>query len=99
MRIAVLQSFLPSRSQGGVGHFTDQLANQLVARGHQVTVHSLDPAPVGAAYEVVQPGPDVRLVRGRLGDARLRVVSAAARSKARRRYRRCSLVYYEQGPE
>ena len=67
MRIAVLQSFLPSRSQGGVGHFTDQLANQLMERGHQVTVYSLDPAPAGAAYEVVQPGLDVRLVRGRLG--------------------------------
>jgi hypothetical protein len=99
MRIAVLQSFLPSRSQGGVGHFTDQLVNQLVEWGHPVTVYSLDPAPVSAAYEVVQPGPDVRLVRGRLGDARLRVVSAAARSKARRGQGRCSLVYYEQGPE
>jgi len=67
MKIAVLQSFLPSRSQGGVGHFTDQLAGQLVQRGHQVTVYSLDPAPAGAAYDVVRPGPHVRLVRGRLG--------------------------------
>lgn len=67
MKIAVLQSFLPSRSQGGVGHFTDQLADRLVERGHHVTVFSLDPAPAGAAYTVVQPGPDVRLVRGRLG--------------------------------
>lgn len=67
MRIALVQSFLPSRSQGGVGHFTDQLANRLVERGHDVTVFSLDPAPAGAAYDVVQPGPDVRLVRGRLG--------------------------------
>jgi len=67
MRIAVLQSFLPSRSQGGVGHFADQLASRLVERGHQVTVFSLDPAPAGAAYGVVQPGPDVRLVKGRLG--------------------------------
>lgn len=67
MRIAVLQSFLPSRSQGGVGHFADQLANRLVERGHHVTVFSLDPAPAGAAYNVVQPAPGVWLVRGRLG--------------------------------
>jgi len=55
VRLALVQSFLPSRSEGGVGHFTDQLANQLAARGHEVTVFSLDPAPAGADYEVVNP--------------------------------------------
>lgn len=50
--IAVIQRFLPSRSRGGVGHFTHGLANALVARGHAVTVFSEDPAPAGAAYAV-----------------------------------------------
>ena len=66
-RIAVLQRFLPSRSPGGVGHFTHQLAGQLVARGHDVTVFSLDPAPQGAPYRVVQPDAGERVTRGRLG--------------------------------
>lgn len=67
MRVAVLQSFLPSRSNGGVGHFSHQLSNGLVARGHTVTVFSLHPAPDEAAYTVVTPDPGVRLLQGRLG--------------------------------
>jgi glycosyltransferase involved in cell wall biosynthesis len=54
-RIAFIQSFLPSRSQGGVGHFTHQLASTLAARGHDITVFSLDPAPDHAPYRVINP--------------------------------------------
>lgn len=61
-RIAVIQRFLPSRSRGGVGHFTDGLANTLVSRGHAVTVFSQDPAPDGARYAVSRvPVADSRL--------------------------------------
>lgn len=67
MKIALIQSFLPSRSQGGVGHFTDQLANRLVERGHVVTVFSLDPAPPGSKYAVTQPDSHIWYVKGRLG--------------------------------
>jgi phosphatidylinositol alpha-mannosyltransferase len=52
--IAILQRFLPSRSRGGVGVFTDGLATALRTRGHDVTVFSQDPAPAGAAYVVSQ---------------------------------------------
>lgn len=51
-RIALIQRFLPSRSRGGVGHFTHGLAQALVTRGHEVTVFSQDPAPDGARYAV-----------------------------------------------
>jgi glycosyltransferase involved in cell wall biosynthesis len=67
LSIAIVQRFLPSRSEGGVGHFTDQLAERLVQRGHDVTIFSADPAPAGAGYRVVQPDPDERMLRGRLG--------------------------------
>jgi glycosyltransferase involved in cell wall biosynthesis len=43
---------LPSRSRGGVGHFTHGLAQTLSDRGHAVTVFSQDPAPEGARYAV-----------------------------------------------
>lgn len=57
-KIAILQRFLPSRSRGGVGHFTHGLANALVARGHVVTVFSEDPAPDGARYRMASvPAP------------------------------------------
>ncbi len=52
MRIALIQSFLPSRSPGGVGHFTHQFANKLVERGHDVCVFSYHPAPAEARYQV-----------------------------------------------
>lgn len=48
--IAIIQRFLPSRSRGGVGHFTHGLAQTLSARGHSVTVFSQDPAPTDAHY-------------------------------------------------
>jgi glycosyltransferase involved in cell wall biosynthesis len=53
LKIAVIQRFLPSRSRGGVGHFTHGLCNTLTKRGHVVTVFSQDPAPQDALYEVV----------------------------------------------
>lgn len=65
--IAVIQRFLPSTTQGGVGHFTDQLCAELTRRRHDVTVFSADPAPDGAPYRVVRPDPDERVMRGRLG--------------------------------
>ncbi|TAK72558.1 MAG: hypothetical protein EPO22_00500, partial [Dehalococcoidia bacterium] len=67
LTIAVIQRFLPSTTQGGVGHFTDQLCAELVRRGHDVTVFSADLAPDGAPYGVVRPDPDERATRGRLG--------------------------------
>jgi len=51
MRIAMIQSFLPSRSQGGVGHGAHQLAEGLTSRGHEVTLFSLDPPVSGASYQ------------------------------------------------
>jgi glycosyltransferase involved in cell wall biosynthesis len=51
--VAMIQRFLPSRSRGGVAHFTHGLATELVRRGHEVTVFSRDPAPGDAAYEVL----------------------------------------------
>ena len=53
MNIGVIQRFLPSRSRGGVGHFTHGLCNALVERGHTVTVFSQDPLPSGGKYRVV----------------------------------------------
>ena len=50
LRIAIIQRFLPSRSRGGVGHFTHGLAEALTERGHVVTVFSQDPAPAAARY-------------------------------------------------
>ena len=61
-KIAIIQRFLPSRSRGGVGHFTHGLANTLAARGNAVTVFSQDPAPAGARYAVSRvPVADTRL--------------------------------------
>jgi glycosyltransferase involved in cell wall biosynthesis len=51
--IALIQRFLPSRSRGGVGVFTDGLARALVRRGHQVTIASQDPAPDDAPYRIM----------------------------------------------
>lgn len=60
--IAIVQRFLPSRSRGGVGHFTHGLANTLALRGHAVTVFSQDPLPENAHYAVTRvPVADTRL--------------------------------------
>lgn len=50
LRLAIIQSFLPSESHGGVGYFTHYFANELMARGHDVTVFSMQPAPPDASY-------------------------------------------------
>src|SRR5664279_4493309 len=65
-RIAVIQRFLPSRSRGGVGHFTHGLAEALVRRGHRVTVFSQDRAPDGATYDVHMVGATPTARPGRL---------------------------------
>ena len=53
-KIAIVQRFLPGASRGGVGHFTHGLANELVSRGHRVTIYSQDPRPSSALYEVTE---------------------------------------------
>ncbi len=50
MRIAMLCSFLPSDTKGGAGYQAHHLANQLVARGHRVTLFSQSPRPDDATY-------------------------------------------------
>ena len=67
LRIALIQSFLPGCSQGGVAHFTHQLAERLIARRHAVTVYSLDPAPAGAHYRVIRPSEHPGIYASRLG--------------------------------
>ncbi|MBI4617030.1 MAG: glycosyltransferase family 4 protein [Planctomycetes bacterium] len=55
MKIAMLHKTLPFgriTRGGGVDHQIHSLANALVERGHRVTIHSLDPAPPEARYEV-----------------------------------------------
>lgn len=54
LNLAVIQRFLPPASRGGAGHFTVGLCAALARRGHRVTIFSQDPAPPGAAFEVVQ---------------------------------------------
>ena len=61
-KVAIIQRFLPSRSRGGVGHFTHELANTLVSRGHEVSVFAQDPAPESARYSVTRvPVADSRM--------------------------------------
>lgn len=68
LRIAIIQRFLPSRSQGGVAHFTHQLAERLISRGHTVAVYSLDPAPKDAHYRVIRPTENHWIYSSRLGE-------------------------------
>ena len=51
MRIAMISYYLPSGSKIGVGYQVHALANELVRRGHAVTVFSACGPPSGAAYE------------------------------------------------
>lgn len=88
MRLALIQSFLPSRSQGGVGHFTHQYANRLVTRGHSVTVFSHDPRPDGAHYDVVTAMPRELVFPGKFG-----TTYGFAIWVARQDYRRFDLVH------
>lgn len=65
MKIAFLVSVLPSKSKQGPGYQMHYLANQLVKRGHSVTIFSQDPKPEDALYKVkiVQAGRRFRIFR------------------------------------
>ncbi|WP_122262038.1 glycosyltransferase family 4 protein [Ornithinimicrobium cerasi] len=52
MKIAMISYYLPSESKIGVGHQVHALANELVTRGHSVTVFSPCRTPEGARYNV-----------------------------------------------
>ncbi|MFK5633437.1 MULTISPECIES: glycosyltransferase family 4 protein [unclassified Ornithinimicrobium] len=52
MKIAMISYYLPSESKIGVGHQVHALANDLVSRGHSVTVFSPCRTPEGAHYAV-----------------------------------------------
>ena len=54
LRVAVLSYNLPRPGfkRGGIERVAHDLADGLARRGHQVTVHSHDPRPEGAAYAV-----------------------------------------------
>jgi phosphatidyl-myo-inositol alpha-mannosyltransferase len=54
VRIAVLSYSLPrpGMKRGGIERVAHELADGLAARGHHVTVHSHDPRPEGARYDV-----------------------------------------------
>ena len=68
LRIAVLSYRLPMAGQkrGGIERVAHGLADGLARRGHDVTVFSHDPAPIGAAYRVA-PLPWRRFVDTWLG--------------------------------
>ena len=57
MKIAIISLYLPSGSKIGVGYVVHYLANELVARGHEVTVFSQSGASPDSRYrvEVVPP--------------------------------------------
>jgi glycosyltransferase involved in cell wall biosynthesis len=55
VKLAMVHTTLPSSTrgkEGGVTYYVHRLANQLVARGHELTVFSADPAPPDATYAV-----------------------------------------------
>lgn len=53
MKIAITSLYLPSGSKIGVGYVVHAFANELVQRGHQVTVFSQSGASPDSLYEVV----------------------------------------------
>lgn len=53
MKIGITSLYLPSGSKIGVGYQVHYLANELVKRGHQVTVFSQSGASEDSRYEVV----------------------------------------------
>jgi glycosyltransferase involved in cell wall biosynthesis len=65
MKIAMTSRYLPGSSKIGVGFQVHHLANELVRRGHSVTVFSPDDAGDGAEYEAryVEPGHSLRTFR------------------------------------
>lgn len=52
LRIAMISYYLPSESKIGVGYWVDQLAREMVRRGHRVTVFSACRAVESSPYEV-----------------------------------------------
>lgn len=83
MRIAMLHTDLPSVSRGGVAHQVSRLADQLVRRGHDVTVVSFSPPPSGARYEVERIRAPRHLSSTRLGRLLSTPIAFAIRSYAR----------------
>ena len=53
MNIAITSMYLPSGSKIGVGYVVHAFANELIKRGHQVTVFSQSGASPDSLYEVV----------------------------------------------
>lgn len=53
MKIAILSMYLPSGSKIGVGYVVHYLANELVGRGHEVTVFSQTGRSDDSLYDVV----------------------------------------------
>lgn len=54
MKIAISSLYLPAGSKIGVGHVVHHLSNELVKRGHEVTVFSQCGASDDSLYKVVQ---------------------------------------------
>lgn len=52
LRVAMISYYLPGGSKIGVGYQAHELANELVRRGHEVTVFSASRAGTGALYRV-----------------------------------------------
>lgn len=65
LRVAMISYYLPGGSKIGVGYQAHELANELVRRGHDVTVFSASPAGEGALYGVrrLQLGGSLRTFR------------------------------------
>ncbi len=61
MKIALTSLYLPSGSKIGVGYVVHALANQLVSRGHEVTVFSGCGPSDGALYRTVWVAPRARM--------------------------------------
>src|SRR5687768_2321872 len=78
LRIGLISYALPveGRKRGGIERVAHELGEGLASRGHEVTVWSYDPAPVGAHYRVrplpfrkfVESWLGVRLTMGYLGN-------------------------------
>jgi glycosyltransferase involved in cell wall biosynthesis len=68
LKLAFIQSFLPPKSHGGVGYFTHYFANEMVKRGHTVTIFSLHPPSAMALYRVNQLELPVRWQKNKLAN-------------------------------